>query len=75
MAYQREPCDTYFVEQDSRPQHSARDYIKMMGCQKQETMTNELSRQASETYMEDIIQHMHQMEVINHDLNFQYLFC
>lgn len=68
MAYRSEPCDTYFVESDDPyPQRATLDYIKMMGRRRQEAMANELSRQASETYMDDIIKHMHQMEVNNID--------
>ncbi|KAG9234661.1 cyclin-like protein [Amylocarpus encephaloides] len=63
MAYRSEPCDTYFVEsQDPYAQRSARDLIKLMGRQKQDAMAAELSRQASETYEDDIVKHMHQME-------------
>jgi hypothetical protein len=64
MAYQPQPCDTYFVEShDSYPQRAPQDYIKLIGRRKQEAMANELSRQACDTYMDDIIDHMRQMEV------------
>jgi hypothetical protein len=77
MAYQREPCDSYFVEsQDSTYQQpSTRDLIKIMGLRRREAMANELSRQASDLYIEDITKHMHQMEVIYHDFNFYLLIC
>jgi hypothetical protein len=42
----------------------------MMGLRRREAMANELSRQASELYIDDIIKHMHQMEVNCHDFNF-----
>ncbi|CAG8951910.1 hypothetical protein HYFRA_00005714 [Hymenoscyphus fraxineus] len=61
MAYQQ-PDDTFFVESDSQPQFSTRDYLRMSGRRRQQDMANELSRQACETYMEDIVKHMHQME-------------
>jgi hypothetical protein len=35
----------------------------MIGRRRQEAMANELSRQACETYVEDIMGHMKQMEV------------
>jgi hypothetical protein len=69
MAYHRQPCDSYFVE-EAYPQRATQEYLKMMGRRKQEAMANELSRQASEAYMEDIIQHMHQMEVNCLDFTF-----
>lgn len=60
MAY-RQPCDSYFVE-DAYPQRATQEYLKMIGRRKQEAMANELSRQACETYMDDILKHMQQME-------------
>ncbi|TAQ90788.1 hypothetical protein B7494_g845 [Chlorociboria aeruginascens] len=62
MAYQ--PCDTFFVESDpGYPPRSSQDYIKLIGRRKQEAMANELSRQAAETYLEDMVEHMRQMEL------------
>lgn len=62
MAY-HQTCDTYFVEtQDSYPQRATQDYIKMIGRRKAQEMANELSRQASDTYMDDIVDHMQHME-------------
>lgn len=64
MAYQPQPCDTYFVEShDTYSRRAPHDYIKLAGRQKQEAMANELSRQACETYIEDITVHMKHMEV------------
>lgn len=70
MSYSQ-PCDTFFVEdntfqqqqQQSRP--NTQEYIKMMGRRRQEAMANELSRQACDAYMDDIIDHMASMEVID----------
>lgn len=65
MAYQ--PCDSYFVESDDsslfggRP--DAREYAKIIKRRRQDLMANELSRQAVEDYLEDIMAHMSQMEV------------
>lgn len=71
MAYHQQPCDTYFVEShDSFPPRQSQDYIKMMGRQNQQAMADELSRQASDLYMEDIMAHMKQMEVRFLDLTF-----
>ncbi|TVY16053.1 G1/S-specific cyclin CCN1 [Lachnellula arida] len=64
MAYQKQPCDTYFVEthDSSHHQRAPQDYLRMLGRRKQEAMANELSRQACDTYVEDIMNHMKQME-------------
>jgi len=62
MAYQT--CDTFFVE-DAYPPRNSQDYIKMMGRRRQEAMANELSRQACDAYLEDIVKHMKHMEVDN----------
>lgn len=70
MACHHQPCDTFFVE-DAYPQRGAHDYAKIIGRRKQEAMANELSRQASEAYLEDIIGHMKHMEVNSLDLHFQ----
>ena len=65
MAYHPQPCDTFFVESsDGYTQRSSQDYVKLIGQRKQEAMANELSRQACDTYVEDIIAHMKHMEVI-----------
>jgi hypothetical protein len=66
MAYnqQQQPCDTYFVEEAYAPARShQRDYVKEMGRRRQQAMADELSRQACDTYMEDIVAHMRNMEV------------
>jgi len=59
--YTQQPCDTYFVE-EAYPQQRNPAILKMEGRRKQEAMANELSRQACDTYMEDIIGHMKYME-------------
>lgn len=67
MTYQ--PCETYFVEsQDDNtnefaPRSDPRDYAKIIARQRQELMANELSRQACEDYLDDIMKHMIRMEV------------
>ncbi|KAM3077980.1 hypothetical protein ACMFMF_004393 [Clarireedia jacksonii] len=66
MSY-NQPCDTFFVEdssfqQSQQPRPNSQEYIKMMGRRRQEAMANELSRQACDAYMDDIIDHMAQME-------------
>lgn len=69
MAYQQ--CDTYFVEQESESftsRQEARDYAKMIARQRQELLANDLSRQACEDYLEDVMKHMRQMEVNRLDL-------
>ena len=65
MAYHtKQPCESYFVESDEiayppPPQ----EYLKLIGRRKQEAMADELSRQASDSYLEDIKNHMRQIEV------------
>ena len=70
MAYQQ--CDSYFVEEQesfqSQSRQQARDYAKLIARQRQELLANDLSRQACEDYLEDIMKHMRQMEVIHLDL-------
>lgn len=67
MAYHhmKQPCDSYFVESDDGPYppRAPQECLKLIGRRKQEAMANELSRQASDAYMEDIVNHMKQMEV------------
>ena len=62
MAYSQ-PDNTYFVESDE-PQHriSARDAAKMIARNRQELIAAELSRLAADEYLEDIMQHMANME-------------
>jgi len=67
--YTQQPCDTYFVE-EAYPQQRNPAILKMEGRRKQEAMANELSRQACDTYMEDIIGHMKYMEVNCLDFTF-----
>ena len=69
MAYQQ-PCDTYFVESHdpTNTYRSTNGFIKMMSRKRQEEMSDELSRQAAENYMEDIVGHMKVMEVNSRDL-------
>jgi hypothetical protein len=74
MAYQHRPCDSYFVE-EAYPQRATQEYLKMMGRRKQEAMANELSRQACDTYMEDIVKHMQQMEVIYLDFQLHLIYA
>jgi hypothetical protein len=60
-------CDTFFVEGPDNGVFAARtdshEYAKLIARQRQEMMANELSRQASDDYLEDILKHMKQMEV------------
>jgi hypothetical protein len=67
MAYHpQRPCDSYFVESQDNGVYAtradARDYAKTIARQRQELMANELSRQAADDYMEDIMKHMRHME-------------
>ena len=79
MAYHhaKQPCDSYFVESDDAtyPPRAPQEYLKLIGRRKQEAMANELSRQASDAYMEDIVNHMKQMEVNNTGLKIYLIWC
>jgi hypothetical protein len=48
--------------EEAFPQRATQEYIKMVGRRKQEDMANELSRQACDTYLDDIVDHMRTME-------------
>lgn len=67
MAYNHQPCETFFVE-DAYTQRTPHEMVQMLGRRKQEAMANELSRQASEAYLDDMISHMKHMEVNSLDL-------
>ncbi|KAK3984858.1 cyclin-like protein [Cladorrhinum sp. PSN332] len=54
--------DTFFVEDEVSQRISMRDQAKTIARNKQEMIANELSRLASEEYLEDIMQHMRHME-------------
>jgi hypothetical protein len=58
---------TFFVESDEPgfQRMSLRDAAKMIARNKQEMIANELSRLACDEYLEDIMKHIHQMEVGN----------
>jgi len=54
----------FWVESDEPCQRlSMRDEAKMLARSRQEVIANELSRLASDEYLEDIMQHMRHMEV------------
>jgi hypothetical protein len=64
MAYST--SSDYFVETDE-PQYSrvnSREAAKLLARNRQEMIANELSRMASDEYLEDIMQHMRHMEVL-----------
>ena len=65
MAYSTTTDSGFFVESDE-PRFSrmtAKDAAKMLARNRQEMIANELSRLAGDEYLEDIMQHMRQMEV------------
>ncbi|AEO53358.1 hypothetical protein MYCTH_2294547 [Thermothelomyces thermophilus ATCC 42464] len=58
-----QPDETFFVESDEPSQRMMmRDAAKMLARNKQEMIANELSRLACDEYLEDIMQHIRQME-------------
>ena len=67
MAYNQVKDETFFVESEecamTMPRMTSREAAKMLARNRQEMIANELSRLASEEYLEDIMQHMRHMEV------------
>jgi hypothetical protein len=64
MAYPGHSDSDFFVESDdSSHRMNMRDAAKMLARNRQEMIANELSRLASDEYLEDIMQHMRHMEV------------
>lgn len=59
------PDSTFFVESDDQlyPRMTPRQAAKMVARQRQELISNELSRLAAEEYLEEIMDHMRHMEV------------
>ena len=62
MAYNT--CDTFFVESDepSYQQFSPRQTLKMIARRKQDLIANEMSRLAADEYLEDMMEHIRDME-------------
>ncbi|CAD6499667.1 BgTH12-03775 [Blumeria graminis f. sp. triticale] len=60
----RQPDETYFIEDDSHATKRKYHQAALASKRKQEAMANELSRQACETYMDDIMKHMYEMELL-----------
>ncbi|EEH39513.2 hypothetical protein PAAG_08782 [Paracoccidioides lutzii Pb01] len=68
MAYQQhpsssfQPCDTYFVEQYEpeypAPRLGPREHAKVIARERQFAIADELSKQASDEYQDDILAHM-----------------
>lgn len=57
--------DTFFVEGDDSSyyqQFSPRQTLKMMARRKQDLIANELSRLAADEYLEDMMEHIREME-------------
>lgn len=50
-------------EQPSRPWMDAKETAKLVAWNRQELISNELSRLAADEYLEDIMQHLRHMEV------------
>lgn len=65
MAYSQPTDDTFFIESDEPMQSrmSAQSAAKMIARKRQDIIGSELSRLAGEEYLEDIMDHMKQMEV------------
>lgn len=67
MAQFRPPCESYFVESHDefdRPIRNDRaEYVRRMNLLTQGAIATELSQQAREQYLDDILQHMEKMEV------------
>lgn len=72
MAYQQrhahkyQPCDSFFVETYEdfpAPHMDPKEHAKLIARERQYAMADELSRQASEEYQDDILSHMLEMDV------------
>ena len=65
MAHPRRPDNSFFVESDEprHPRINMQDAAKLVARNRQEMISNELSRLAGDEYLEDIMQHMRHMEV------------
>lgn len=73
MAYQRyptstfQPCDSYFVETYNNeyqpPRLGAKEHAKLIARERQYAMGDEMSKAVREEYHEDILAHMHMMDV------------
>jgi len=66
MAYRRfvEDDDMFYEpDQPTRPWLDAKETAKLLAWNRQELIGNELSRLASDEYLEDIMQHLRHMEV------------
>lgn len=67
MAYYRQPCDSYFVEnhddRERRFREEVREHERFAKRQKQLAIAEKLSRLASCELREDILEHMEDMEV------------
>lgn len=53
----------YEAEQPSRPWMDAKETAKLLAWNRQELISNELSRLAADEYLEDIMLHLRHMEV------------
>lgn len=62
MPHQQQPCDSYFVETDDTASDRLH-YEAIIKRQRQDRIGEQLSQQARQEYMADIIQHMGTMEV------------
>jgi hypothetical protein len=63
MAYATSGDCDYFVETDEPRRMDIKDAAKMLARNRQEMIANDLSRLAADEYLEDIMQHVRQMEV------------
>ena len=62
MPHQQQPCDTYFVETDDNTSDRLH-YEAIIKRQRQDRIGDQLSLQARQEYLKDIVQHMATMEV------------
>lgn len=67
MAFYRQPCESYFVEDHEESQRRIRqiqrEQQKIVNRQKQQDIADELNRQASSEYGLDILRTMERLEV------------
>jgi hypothetical protein len=66
MVSNARPDGSFFVESDDvscRRRINVQDAAKMLARNRQEMISNELSRLACDEYLEDVMQHIRHMEV------------
>lgn len=86
MAYQQQrpttsyqPCDSYFVEsyepEYPAPRLGPKEHAKLIARERQYAIADELSKQVSDEYREDVLSHMLMMDVSKEKKKYILLCC